>query len=273
MAMPIALLFSGGKDSVLALAALRALPELRFDALVTTFVTPDDQLSMHRVPRTLVELQAASLGARLVPVHVPDAPTNAQYEERLSECLLELKAQGVEGVAAGDLFLTDIRAYRERFFAKLGLAARFPLWGQDTGLLAREFVDAGYRSVLVCVDNTRLDRRFAGIEMSRELLQVLPSDVDPCGENGEFHSFVYDGPGFAFPVRFEHGGTTSSERFTHATLTPLPADRCAQCGAPFDCAMTRGDGQCWCVALPKIAPNPALSSCLCPRCLVARAAP
>jgi uncharacterized protein (TIGR00290 family) len=240
-------------------------------ALVATVTEDDRTLAMHGVPERLVALQASSLGLPLVRVAVPQTPSNAVYEERLASALTPLRAQGVRHLAFGDLFLEDIKAYRDALMARLGFEAVYPLWGADTGKLAREFVRDGYRGVTVCVDAATLDASWAGRELNAAFFAALPGSIDPCGERGEFHSFVYDGPGFAYPVRFERRAAGARGGFHYASLAPKSGDACARCGATFECGMKAGVERCWCADLPKVPIDPALAGCLCPRCLRALA--
>lgn len=197
---PVALSWSGGKDSALALHALRADPAVRVVRLVSTIVNETECLTMHGVPRALVDAQAAAIGLPVSYVRVPAFPRNDQYESAMTAELRRLRCLGVRHVAFGDLFLDDIRAYRQQLLAPLGMTALYPLWGRDTRGLAREFVDGGFRAVVVCTDPARLDASFCGREYDADFLRELPEDVDPCGENGEFHTFVYAAPGWAHAV-------------------------------------------------------------------------
>ena len=272
MPTPVVLSFSGGKDSVLALARLRASGRWDVRALLAAFIEGEDALVMHEVPERLVALQASSLGIPLVGMRVPRAPANAVYEERLAAALAPLKALGVRHVAFGDLFLEDIKAYRDALMARLGFDPVYPLWGADTREMAASFVRDGYRGVTVCVDATRLGPEWSSREMNAAFFAALPAAVDPCGEHGEFHSFVYDGPGFAYPIRFEPGATNARGGFHYAALTPLSGDACARCGATFECGMKAGVERCWCVDTPPVKIDAGLAGCLCPRCLQAVAA-
>jgi uncharacterized protein (TIGR00290 family) len=264
---PVVLSFSGGKDSVLALARLRASAQWDVRSLLAAFIEDEGALVMHEVPERLVALQASSLGVPLVALRVPRAPSNAVYEERLAAALAPLRAQGVRHVAFGDLFLEDIKAYRDALTARLGYEAVYPLWGADTRELAQGFVRDGYRGVTVCVDATRLGAEWSNREMDATFFAALPAAVDPCGEHGQFHSFVHDGPGFAYPVRFERRAAGARGGFHYAALTPLSGDACARCGATFECGMKSGVERCWCADLPSVSIDPALAGCLCPRCL------
>jgi uncharacterized protein (TIGR00290 family) len=264
---PIVLSFSGGKDSVLALAALRASGRWDVRTLAATFVEGDRSLVMHEVPERLIALQASSLGLPLIRMLVPRAPSNAVYEERLAALLAPLREHGISHIAFGDLFLADIKAYRDALMARLGFEAVYPLWERDTRALADSFVRAGYGGVTVCVDGAKLGSEWAGREMDKSFFAALPQGVDPCGENGEFHSFVYDGPGFAYPVRFARDATVARGAFHYAPLAPLSGEACARCGATFECGMRAGVEHCWCADSPPVAIDPSLAGCLCPRCL------
>lgn len=204
---PIALAWSGGKDSALALAALRDNAELEVVALVTTMTHDHDRVSIHGVRRAVLEAQVAALGIALVEVAVPAAASNACYEAAFAAALADLRLRHprLRRIAFGDLFLADVRAYREALLARLDWQPSFPLWGRDTAELARQFIDRGFRALLTCVDTTQLDAAFAGREFDAALLADLPAGVDPCGENGEFHSCVFAGPIFARPLRLRSG--------------------------------------------------------------------
>lgn len=271
MQTPVVLSFSGGKDSVIALARLRAFGQWDVRALLAAFIEGEGTLVMHEVPERLIALQASSLDAQLVTMRVPRAPSNAAYEERLAAVLAPLRARGVRHVAFGDLFLEDVKAYRDALMARLGFEPVYPLWGNDTGEMAKSFVRDGYRGMTVCVDAAKLGAEWANRDMDAAFFAALPAEVDPCGEHGEFHSFVHNGPGFAYPVRFERRAAGSRGGFHYATLTPLSGDACARCGATFECGMKAGVEHCWCVDVPPVAIDAALAGCVCPRCLRALA--
>jgi uncharacterized protein (TIGR00290 family) len=192
--------WSGGKDSALALDAALADPALRVAGLLTTVTDGYDRVSMHGVRRSLLEAQAAALGLPLSVVRIPARATNEAYEQATLEALARCHASGVSRVLFGDLFLEDVRRYRERLVARAGLACGFPLWGRDTRALAAEFVRRGFRATLVCVDPRQVPATLCGCAYDEALLAALPPGADPCGENGEFHTFVHDGPRFARPV-------------------------------------------------------------------------
>jgi uncharacterized protein (TIGR00290 family) len=264
---PVVLASSGGKDSVLALAMLRAMPEWDVRGILVTVTDEDDAVVMHEVPRVLVAQQASSLGLDLHAVSVPRNPTNDVYEARMASALARLRSKGVRHIAFGDIFLAEVRDYRERMLARGDFKGVYPLWGRDSRDLARTFMHDGYRAVAVCVDGHHVSRDFAGRELDERFFHELPAEVDACGENGEFHSFVYDGPSFRYPVRFTKRIPPPAERFQYCTLVPAVFDRCARCGAPFECGMQAGRVECWCAQLPPIAPPDAAAGCYCPRCL------
>src|SRR5215467_7153207 len=204
---PIILSWSGGKDSVLALDRLRREPGVTVVALLANVNAALDRVSIHGVRRALLHSQSASLG---IPIHetlLPTNPTNEVYDSAMTQSLVRMKSlyPDVRRIAFGDLFLEDIRRYREERLAALGFSAAFPLWGLDTAALSREFVDRGFQARLVCVDTTQLDARFVGRAFDHALLDELPPTVDPCGECGEFHTFVLNGPGFRTPIPVTNG--------------------------------------------------------------------
>jgi uncharacterized protein (TIGR00290 family) len=214
----LALSWSGGKDSVLALRALRDEYGVEPQALVTTVTSSYDRISMHGVRRSLLRRQAGALGLPLVEVTIPPGCTNAVYERRWRDAFASSRLDGAEEVAFGDLFLEDVRRYREDLLARAGKRGVFPLWGRDTAALAREFVASGFRAVLVCVDPKQLDGSFAGREYDEALLADLPAAVDPCGERGEFHTFVYAGPGFSSPIGCRVGDVVERDGFVFCDL-------------------------------------------------------
>lgn len=219
-ARPTLLSWSSGKDSCYALAELREDPEVEILGLLTTVNEAADRVAMHAVRRELLERQADALDLPLRVVELPDPCSNAIYEQRMGDFVAAARAEGIECVAFGDLFLEDIRAYRERQLEGTGLAALFPLWGRDTGELAEAMLAAGLVAHLSCVDTSKLDRELAGRRWDRDLLRELPAGVDPCGEHGEFHTFVSDGPGFAAAIEVRPGEIVERGGFAYADLVP-----------------------------------------------------
>ena len=204
---PVLFSWSGGKDSALALYEVLRGGQYEVVALLTTVAGQYGRVSHHGVREELLDLQAAAIGLPLDKLYLPvtDSPcTNEQFEELMGNRLSRYRAQGVRKVAHGDLFLADLRAYRERNLARLDMEGLFPIWHRDTTQLVHEFARLGFKAYLCCVDQ-RLHGRFVGRELGPELIAEFPSEVDPCGENGEYHSFVYDGPIFRSPLEIERG--------------------------------------------------------------------
>jgi uncharacterized protein (TIGR00290 family) len=214
---PVALAWSGGKDSALALTTLRR-DGTDVAALLTTFTDDYDRVSMHGVRRALVRRQAAAVGVPLVEVGIPAACVNEFYAARMEAAFRSPPLSGLDSVASGDLFLEDVRAYREEQLARAGKSALFPLWGRDTGALARSFIEDGFEAYVVCVDTRKLDAAFAGRAYDAAFLDDLPPVIDPCGENGEFHSFVHAGPCFDRRVACRVGARVLREGFAFADL-------------------------------------------------------
>jgi uncharacterized protein (TIGR00290 family) len=214
----IFLSWSTGKDSAWALHVLRDDPRFEVCGLLTTVNAAHGRVAMHAVREALLQAQAVSLNLPLRVVPLPHPCSNAVYEAEFARALGGLGFEGITGIAFGDLFLADIRAYRERQVAALGLSCVFPLWGQDTAVLARDMIRAGLRARLTCVDPRQCPREFAGREFDEALLQSLPGGVDPCGENGEFHTFAYAGPMFAQPLEVISGDIVERDGFVFADL-------------------------------------------------------
>ncbi|HKG93918.1 MAG TPA: hypothetical protein VKA84_18560 [Gemmatimonadaceae bacterium] len=210
--------WSGGKDSSLALRAVLADPALAVAGLVTTVTEGYDRISMHGVRRSLLRAQAESLELPLIEVPIPIRSSNDSYEAATLAALEAHRAAGIERVVFGDLFLADVRAYRERLLERAGMRCLFPLWGLDTRALAREFIAAGFRAVLCAVDPCQIDAGLCGRDYDESLLAELPPGADPCGENGEFHTFVHDGPPFARPVPLRRGEVVEREGFVFCDL-------------------------------------------------------
>lgn len=220
---PVLLAWSGGKDSSLALVRLREDPSMRVCALVTAVTTGYDRISIHGVRRDLLERQAAAIGLPLIVAPLEVNAPNAAYEEAWGAALAEgtTRFDGATHVAYGDLFLEEVRAYRETQLRALGYTPLYPIWGENTAALARAFVGDGFRAVLTCVDTTQLDGKFAGREFTDALLDELPESVDPCGERGEFHTFVWAGPHMREPVTIVAGERVlRDERFQYCDFLP-----------------------------------------------------
>jgi uncharacterized protein (TIGR00290 family) len=210
--------WSGGKDSVLALHEIQST--IQIEALITT-VNKDDRIAMHGINKKLIVQQAKAIGYPLIEVQIPQNCSNDQYESKMGEVLQAYREAGVESVIFGDLFLEDIRAYRQKFLNRIGMKGIFPLWKKDTTALAKQFIDCGFRAIIICVDTEVLSAAFAGRQFDYDMLNSLPSHLDPCGENGEFHTFVYDGPIFNEPVKILPGQKyLDRERFYYCDLIP-----------------------------------------------------
>lgn len=214
----VALSWSGGKDSALALWVMREELGIEPAALLTTVTEDFDRVSMHGVRRELVRTQAEAAGLPLVEIGIPAACVNEVYEERMAAALATPPLAEAGTMAFADLYLEEIRAYREQRLVGAGRKVMFPLWGLDTAALARRFIAAGFEATLVCVDPRRIDPAFAGRAFDESLLADLPDGADPCGENGEFHTFVHAGPIFEAPIAVEAGETVEREGFVFTDL-------------------------------------------------------
>jgi uncharacterized protein (TIGR00290 family) len=214
---PVVVLSSGGKDSLFMLERLRQDPAWRVQTLLTTINETNGRVAMHGTPEDLIRAQAESLDVPQTLVALPDNCDNTEYEKRLAAGLRPFRHQGVEHVACGDLFLADIRLWREALFKRLGWGSVFPLWQEPTDQLAQSLIEQGWQLTITCVDTQVLPVEFLGRRFDQELLTDLPPAVDPCGENGEFHSFVHDGPGFSRQLSFSTGKTV----MTHGRFAML----------------------------------------------------
>lgn len=217
---PILLSWSSGKDSAWALHVLRK-QGVKVVGLLTTLNSEFNRVAMHGVRKALLQAQARAAGLPLWEIPLPWPCSNEQYEALMREAMGRARREGVHTVAFGDLFLEDIRAYREQKMALVGMKCQFPLWGSNTSELAREMIAGGLRAKLVCVDTRQLDARFAGREFDAELLGDLPPNVDPCGERGEFHTFAWAGPMFDAPLSLKGGETVVREGFAFADVLPV----------------------------------------------------
>src|ERR1700680_320100 len=217
---PVLFCWSGGKDSAMALHAVLQDTDMPITALLTTVTETYDRISMHGVRRELLVQQARSIGLPLHEVRIPPQCVNAVYEARMEDALRIHYDAGVRTVAFGDIFLEDLRVYREKNLARIGMKAMFPIWKRDTGELAREFVRLGFRAIAVCVDPRVLDASFAGRELDASFFADLPPGVDPCGENGEFHTYVFDGPIFKDRIACCTGEKVVRDGFCFCDLLP-----------------------------------------------------
>lgn len=217
----VLLAWSGGKDSTMALYELQMAHNHEILALLTTITEDYDRISMHGVRRILLEQQADSLGLPLEKVFISKNTSNKEYESKMGEVLTRYLKADISSVVFGDIFLEDVREYREGNLAKVGMRGIFPIWKRKTTELAHTFIDLGFRAIITCVDSTVLDKSFVGRIYDEQFLRELPSNVDPCGENGEFHSFVYDGPIFRERISFTIGDIVLRDnRFYFCDLIP-----------------------------------------------------
>ncbi|EAZ81002.1 Dph6-related ATP pyrophosphatase [Algoriphagus machipongonensis] len=199
--------WSGGKDSALALYKTQQADNFEILSLLTSISQKHQRISMHGVRKELLLLQSESIGLPATEMMIPDVPTMENYENAMRMALTPLINQGAEVSIFGDIFLEDLREYREQKLSEVGLKGEFPLWKQPTGELIKEFIDLGFKTITTCVNEKYLDQSFAGRVIDEDFLKDLPKNVDPCGENGEFHTFVFDGPIFSKPIPFEIGET------------------------------------------------------------------
>jgi uncharacterized protein (TIGR00290 family) len=224
MAAKAILSWSGGKDSTMALYEIQRAGGWEIQGLLTTVTGDYDRVCMHGVRTALLEQQAAALGLPLEKVCLDANGSQEAYEAKMRTYLAGCRQRGIKTMIFGDLFLQDVRQYRERNLAQAGMEPVFPLWGQDTRALAERFLHAGFQAIVTCVDLQALTQSFVGRRYDRAFLADLPPEADPCGERGEFHSFVYDGPLFRSPILFQTGRTVIREnRFTYLDLTPSTA--------------------------------------------------
>ncbi len=221
--------WSGGKDSALCLYKVLKSHPGQVNCLLTSVSEQYQRISMHGVRVELLETQAKSIGFPLVKMMMPEMPTMENYERVTRSTLSNLKDQGATTCAYGDIFLEDLRAYRETMLTSLNLRALFPLWKISTRDLLKEFIDLGFKTIVVCVNEKYLDSTFAGRVIDNDFIKDLPANVDPCGENGEFHTFVFDGPVFKSPIDFKKGEivhrtydtSTADNGFWYCDLLPI----------------------------------------------------
>ena len=220
MSKNVFLSWSGGKDSSLALYEIQKGRSHSVAALLTTITEDYNRISMHGVRVVLLEQQAESWGLALKKISIPKDSTNEIYEARMRSLLEAGLGEGIDTVAFGDIFLEDLKIYREKNLAQLGMRGLFPIWKRDTAELARTFIGLGFKAVLACIDTAILDPSFAGRPYDEDLLRDLPPNVDPCGENGEFHSFAFDGPIFRRKIKLTVGEVVRRERYCFCDLIP-----------------------------------------------------
>ncbi len=214
--------WSGGKDSAFAFYEAKMCGKYELLSLLTTTTEDYDRISMHGVRRVLLESQARSLGVSLDKVLISKNSSNEEYESRMRQTLEKHLSRDIFTVVFGDIFLEDLKKYREDKLKQIGMKAVFPIWKRDTVKLANAFIESGFRAIITCVDSDFLESSFVGREFDKDFLSQLPSGVDPCGENGEFHSFVYDGPIFKNRILFNKGEIVLRDnRFFYCDLIPV----------------------------------------------------
>jgi uncharacterized protein (TIGR00290 family) len=222
--------WSGGKDSVMSLHTIAKDARYEPAVLLTTVTKDYGRISMHGIRESLLDEQAESLGLPVEKVFISSDDGNEQYESKMRAVLSQYLSDGIRSVVFGDIFLEDVRKYRQDNLAQLGMNGIFPLWGRDSRALADEFIDSGFKAVLTCVDSEHLGAEFAGRRFDRVLLGDLPDGVDPCGENGEFHSFVYDGPVFSAPIDHEIGQVVLRQERYHFCDVLQIEKKCSSAG-------------------------------------------
>lgn len=220
MPTPLVFSWSGGKDSAMALHALLRDPQFEVISLLTTVTEGYERISMHGVRNELLRRQAASIGLPVEEVRIPPQCVNPTYEARMAEAVLRFRGRGVLHFGFGDIFLEDLRAYREQKLVHANMTAVFPIWKIDTRELAARFLGDGFRAIVACIDPKKLDKSFAGRELDASFFRDLPEGVDRCGENGEFHTFVFDGPIFRSPIPVQIGQVVERDSFIFCDLLP-----------------------------------------------------
>lgn len=213
--------WSSGKDSALALYETQRSQKYEIVSLLTTVTEGYDRVSMHGVPRVLVEQQAESLGLPLHKVFIPRDCSDEEYKVRMNDTLLKFKEDGISLMVFGDIFLQWVKGYRENNLSKLGMKPLFPIWGRDTTELTQSFIDLGFKAVVTCVDTRVLDKKFLGRKIDAAFLAQIPPDIDRAGENGEFHSFVFDGPIFKEKIAYKLGKQVSKNSYYFRDLLPI----------------------------------------------------
>ncbi|MFC7786431.1 adenine nucleotide alpha hydrolase [Rossellomorea sp. GCM10028870] len=226
--MKTVIAFSGGKDSTMALYNIQQNPQYEVDSLLVTLTEGFDRVSIHGVRYGMLKQQSESLGIPLREVWIPQECPNEVYQERMEGAVSDMLGDGVTHMVFGDIHLEDVRAYREEMLSGTGINPVFPLWGRPVGELSREFIELGFKTVLTCIDLEQLHRSFAGRVYDRDFLRDYPESRDVCGEKGEFHTFVFDGPNFGFPIEYELGEErvtpdvqTERDRFLFVDVLPM----------------------------------------------------
>ncbi|WP_044338629.1 diphthine--ammonia ligase [Rossellomorea aquimaris] len=226
--MKTVIAFSGGKDSTLALYKIQQNPEYEVDSLLVTLTEGFDRVSIHGVRYEMLKQQSDALGIPLREVWIPQDYPNEVYQERMEREVSDMLGDGVTHMVFGDIHLEDVRAYREEMLSGTGITPVFPLWGRPVGELSHEFIELGFKTVLTCIDLEQLDRSFAGRVYDQDFIRDFPEHCDVCGENGEFHTFVFDGPNFGFPIEYELGEErvtpdiqTGRDRFLFVDVLPV----------------------------------------------------
>lgn len=209
--------WSGGKDSANALYKVFKEKEYDVKCLLTSVCEEHERISMHGVRTILLDKQIMRIGIPLQKLHIPESASMETYNNAIEKRLMRFREEGITHCVCGDIFLEDLREYREKQLAKAGLLAVFPLWKMNSRKLVHEFIDAGFKAIVTCVDERCLDKSFCGREITDEFINDLPESVDPCGENGEYHSFVFDGPIFSEPVHFSKGEIVYKKYTSHST--------------------------------------------------------
>ena len=205
MTKPLVVSWSGGKDSTLALNEILNNTDYEVHTLITTVTEGYDRISIHGVRNELLEKQVQSIGLPLHKVSIPKDSKNEQYESALKKVLLKFKNEGINEIVFGDIFLEDVKKYRDELLDRLDMKGVYPIWKKDSKQLASKFIELGFKAVTTCVDSQQIDKKFVGREYDSGFLNDLPGTADPCGENGEFHTFVYDGPLFNEKISFNKG--------------------------------------------------------------------
>ncbi|MEO6734702.1 MAG: diphthine--ammonia ligase [Ferruginibacter sp.] len=230
--------WSGGKDSALALYYILQQEKFSVDCLLTSVNAVHNRISMHGVRRELLQAQSVSLGLPLHTIELPEHPGMTEYETLLAAKINELKQEGFGYTIFGDIFLEDLRQYREDKLNQVGISALFPLWKIDTRQLIHDFIALGFKTIVVCVNENFLDKSFCGRIIDQQFINDLPANVDPCGENGEFHTFVFDGPIFKTPINFSIGELVYKEY-------PAPTDSADNCNGTSDAAIVKKQYGFW----------------------------